>query len=107
MFIRVASSAQNASAGNQYKFEFWSCEDGVEGEPQEYESTRISSGGEYIATSVHTFGEGGIGDQYSPGIFKKSRIGLWFSIRSEIGPRSSEAVSRVRKGRGFLDLQSQ
>jgi hypothetical protein len=56
MFIRVFSAAENEAAGNQYKFEFWACE-GDE-TPQEFESTRITAGGQFISQTTHTFDGG-------------------------------------------------
>ncbi len=56
IFIKIYSAAQNVRAGNQYGFDIWFCEDG-ETEPQEYERTRVSAGGEYISSSAN-FHEG-------------------------------------------------
>jgi hypothetical protein len=100
IYIRVASNAQNEAAGNQYKFEFWSCDNGAEAEPQEYETTKITSGGEYISTSVHTYGENGRGTATVRGFLERQGTDLVFNPsrdRTAVfgGSESSQGGDRV------------
>ncbi len=59
IYLRIKSASQNAAAGNQYAFEYFACEPG-QSSPQEYESVRISAGGEFISSALNSDGQGGI-----------------------------------------------
>lgn len=77
MFIRVFSALENEAAGNQYKFEFWACE-GDE-TPQEFESTRITAGGQFISQNIHTYdGGAGIGQGTITGFLSSEGAELVF-----------------------------
>ncbi len=58
--IKVFSESQNASSGDQYKYEMVFC-DGGSTTPQEVEKTRITSAGEFISSSTNNNSEGGNG----------------------------------------------
>jgi|GEM_PF-1145919 len=81
IFINVAAASNNEREGNQYKFEYWACEEGSS--PQEYEVTRITSGGQFKSQSIHTFGEGGIGESNISGFLKREGSKLAFDSAQE------------------------
>jgi hypothetical protein len=79
MFIRVFSASQNEAAGNQYKFEFWACEG--DDTPQEFESTRITAGGQFISQNINTFdGGSGIGQGTITGFLSSEGSELVFDL---------------------------
>lgn len=77
MFIRVFSASENEASGDQYKFEFWACEG--DNTPQEFESTRITAGGQFISQTIHTFdGGSGIGQGAISGFLSREGSELVF-----------------------------
>ena len=54
-FVKVASSATNASKSNQYAYEVFICGNGS---LVAYESTRVTLGGTFRSTTQHPFGQG-------------------------------------------------
>lgn len=109
MFIRVASASENERDGNQYKFEFWACE-GNQSSPQEYEVTRITSGGEFKSKSIHTFGQNGIGESNTSGFLSRSGSSLIFDTtreRTATFGGSQESVATNFKGHIVINGQNQ
>lgn len=52
IIFRIYSAEQNASQGNQYRYDLLFCDDGATGSPTEFEQAKITSGGEYVASTI-------------------------------------------------------
>ena len=51
IFLRIYGAETNRTAGNSYRFDYWSCDSGESGLPSDFESTRITTGGVYTSNS--------------------------------------------------------
>ncbi|MBX7138798.1 MAG: hypothetical protein K1X83_12550 [Oligoflexia bacterium] len=56
IFFKIYSAEQNATQGNQYKFDLWFCEDGETGRAKEFEQIKVTAGGEYVSSSTKNGG---------------------------------------------------